>query len=386
VRRVPLWQETAIVLWACGLYEPWESRADNYESFTSTSVNYVEPYLGRAPQMYDGNWTVMRQGHVFVVTFLLPLLSCDFLADRDRYIQAMADTHGVPTSDVTLLEPLSCPDTASGTLDSSVPIRWHVVVKDFDWAARELQLDLSETWQKDPLNRNPAGQVQRGQADYPGQDGPTADRFNFHMLANQGLMISNLRITLLTDAYQGGRADEPYKNALLGAPISFVRVLLSGNSSTLVRCVLPPLASTWKHPDCLYVDSAMIVSIWGLFIMPGIMIIAGVAFVVGRHVRELSCSPADRSIPLHPRLQRYSCYECGGREPTRLYTPAYQICCLLLLVFIVCFCFACGVLAMVGAEVSGLALVCSGYGLRVKGFVLKGIGRSGDGGRRGVVK
>ena len=35
-------------------------------------------------------------------------------------------------------------------------------------------------------------------------DGATADRINFHMLANEGEQLSNLRITFLTDAYHGG--------------------------------------------------------------------------------------------------------------------------------------------------------------------------------------
>ena len=161
------WQETVIVLWACGLFEPWASRSHNYEPFTRTSVNYVEPYLGRAPQLYDGNWTTMRQGRVFVVTFSLPILSCDFLAEKDKYVQAIADAHSVPASEVTLMEPRSCPNAAAGAVDSNQQIRMHVAVNDLEQAVQQLELDLSDKWKKDPLNKNPAGQVQKGQADYP---------------------------------------------------------------------------------------------------------------------------------------------------------------------------------------------------------------------------
>jgi len=45
-----------------------------------------------------------------------------------------------------------------------------------------------------------------------------------------------------------------------------------------------------------------------------------------QHAREMSCSSRDRSVALDPSLRFYSCYECGGREPTQLYTPAKQIC------------------------------------------------------------
>ena len=39
-------------------------------------------------------------------------------------LQAIADAHAVPVSDVTLKEPLSCP-TATGAADSSKPVTMH---------------------------------------------------------------------------------------------------------------------------------------------------------------------------------------------------------------------------------------------------------------------
>ena len=44
-------------------------------------------FRSTTPQLYDGNWTVMRHGRVFVVTFSIPIVSCDFLEAKDKYVQ-----------------------------------------------------------------------------------------------------------------------------------------------------------------------------------------------------------------------------------------------------------------------------------------------------------
>ena len=147
-----------------------------------------------------------------------------------------------------------------------------------------------------------------------------------------------------------GNPNEPYRNQVPGAPVTFVRTLMSRNASSILRCVGQPFSSDFRDADCLYFDRGMFLAMWGIFIMPPLIILISLLFLIGRHIRELSLSPINRTVPLGKALRKYSCNECGGREPTELYTPQKQICYFVAMMLICFFVSACGVLAMVSGE------------------------------------
>jgi len=289
------------------MFVPFEDRKVDNPTIASVSINFVEPYKANLPRFYEGNETVMLQGQIFIMSFYLPMLACDFLADKDAYMKAVADSCLVPPSHVTLKAPTTFPTLSnSAEPDENRQIVMWVVVHDVEIASNNLKLDRSSAWKKDPLNVNPPDQVQRMASDGR-SDGPTAERVNFHMLANRVLQVENVRVLILMDVLNG-RPNNTYLNEVPGAPVSFVRQLMSGNSSKLVRCAWTPLNSAWQDADCKYFDTGMFMVLWGIFIMPPAILVATILFLIGRHIREVSCSPYDRSIPLDPKLRLYSCY------------------------------------------------------------------------------
>ena len=156
--------EIILVFYAAGVYQPWEARSNNIGSMAFISRKFVESYTRGLPRWYTGNETTMQQGFIFNVTFVLPLLSCEFLKLKDRYIKAVANAHLVTPDFVTLTSPTTCLNlTTSGKPDVIRPITMHVIVYDMAPVADHLELDLSSSWRKDKENVNPAGQVQRGE-------------------------------------------------------------------------------------------------------------------------------------------------------------------------------------------------------------------------------
>ena len=57
---------------------------------------------------------------------------------------------------------------------------------------------------------------------------------NYYMLANRLVKVEKVRITYLMNALNG-QPDVPLTNPVAGAPVSFVRTLMSGNSSHIIR-------------------------------------------------------------------------------------------------------------------------------------------------------
>ena len=233
---------------------------------------------------------------------------------------------------------------------SATRVTMWAAVPDFKAAATNLQLDLSASWQNDPLNANPRNQLQHMARDGV-SDGPTNERVNYYVLKKFLKMVQTVRVTALSDMRNGSNADAtPYENSVDGAPVTFVRTLMSENASRIVRCIGQPFSSDFKDADCQYFDTGMFLAVWGILIMPPLILLISVLFLIGRHIREISCSPTDRSVPLSRKLRMYSCNECGGREPTELYTPSKQICYFVTMLVLCFFVSFCAVLAMVSGE------------------------------------
>ena len=371
--------ESLLVLWACGMFQPWNSRENDIQSMAFISKAFVEPYQRGLVRWYSGNATTMFQGRVMVVSYTLPLLSCEFLLLKDKYREAIAEAFGVSGAPegarhlvpvtghlerVRLVSPSVCLNsTTTGVPDTSKKITMHVTVFDVGPVIKKLELDVSASWAKDRANVNPSGQIQRGPPEYPGNDGPTAEKINYFLLKHRLQQLAALRITFLNASHQGGKPEDLVQNPVAGAPVTFVRMMFGGNSTRVLRCLWQPLASDWKDADCKYLDTGMFLSLWGFFVLPSVVTFAAILFLIGRHIREVSCSPADHAIPLRAALLKYSCYECGGREPTALYSPYRQQCVFATLLVICFLVLACGIWAMVGTEHWTLAMVRAADGV-----------------------
>ena len=131
-------------------------------------------------------------------------------------------------------------------------------------------------------------------------------------------------------------------------------------ASSRVRADAQHTNPTHEPPHARYLDTGMFLAIWGLFVVPSVVIFSTLLFILGRHIREVTCAPKDRSIALHPTVLKYTCYECGGREPTQLYTPQKQICYFFTMMGICLLVLACGIWAMVGTEHWTLTMMRSG--------------------------
>ncbi|MGB1598988.1 MAG: hypothetical protein ACPIOQ_39925, partial [Promethearchaeia archaeon] len=224
---------------------------------------------------------------------------------------------------VRLVSPSVCLNsTTTGVPDTSKKITMHVTVFDVGPVIKKLELDVSASWAKDRANVNPSGQIQRGPPEYPGNDGPTAEKINYFLLKHRLQQLAALRITFLNASHQGGKPEDLVQNPVAGAPVTFVRMMFGGNSTRVLRCLWQPLTSDWKDADCKYLDTGMFLA-----------------------------------------LLKYSCYECGGREPTALYSPYRQQCVFATLLVICFLVLACGIWAMVGTEHWTLAMVRAADGV-----------------------
>jgi hypothetical protein len=286
------------------------------------------------------------------------------LENGETYVMAVAEACLVPIANIKLVETSACNMNVQGQAlageskeddarvqvgVSATSVTMWAAVPDFKAAAKNLQLDLSASWKNDPLNVNPRNQLQQMARDGM-SDGPTNERVNYYLLKKFLKMVQTVRVTALSDTRNGSDADTPYENPVDGAPVTFVRTLMSGNASRIVRCISQPFSSDFRDADCQYFDTGMFLAVWGILIMPPLILLISVLFLIGRHIREMSCSPTNRAIPLSRKLRMYSCHECGGRDPTQLYSPSKQICYFVTMLVLCFFVSFCAVLAMVSGE------------------------------------
>eukprot|EP00960_Hanusia_phi_P005669 164615-Hanusia_phi.AAC.2 len=267
----------------------YEKKSTDKTPYRNVAIRFSQPMIHHLPHLtYNGNFTVQYVGNYAEVQFDLRLLAQDFETLKSKYIQTISKLLNVKESEIAVSV-----DPSKTSIKVKINLR--------------VQTNHSSSFQNQL----------------------TIEKFQT-AFTNAGLLSINS-----TDAFQVVKLG---KNELLGAPISFFQYLFSPSlSKKLGKCFRSPLRSSYEEAQCQYMDVSLWCAMWGLVIIPGLMLVFTLAsFACTRNLSLLPlCCFSENKMQL-------GCLDFFTRVPLAVYSPQWQICSIVLyvcmLVFASCIC------------------------------------------------
>ncbi|EKX48401.1 hypothetical protein GUITHDRAFT_106007 [Guillardia theta CCMP2712] len=259
-----------LLFWGMGMFDKRSADQSAYRHVSkwfSRSMIYHLPHLS-----YDGNFTVQYVGHYAQVEFYLRMQGRDFEQQKAKYVVALSGLLKVKAEEITV-------SAASSSSLDKVKIDLQVRTNHSSSFPSRLMLKNFQT-----------------------------------AFSNAGLPSINS-----TDTFQIVKMG---KNEFSGAPITFFRYLFSPTmSSKLGKCFSSPLRSNYEEAQCQYMDVALWCAMWGIVIVPGVLLLMASALFACS--RNLSLLPLFCFSEGHMQV---GCLDLFTRVPLVVYSPRWQIC------------------------------------------------------------